>query len=77
MKMFTAIMAFIGGTALWLGMIYIFNYALVQEDTFLAAYLPASFLPLYQFFNLLWTSLVFVGVIAILYRTMNKEDVYG
>jgi len=77
MKMFTAIMAFLGGTVLWLGLIYIFNYTLVQEDTFLRALLPDSFVPLYQFFNLLWTSLVFVGILAILYRTINKEGLYG
>ena len=77
MKMFTAILAFLGSVGLWLGLIYIFNYALVQEDAVLRSMLPASFVPLYQFFNLMWSSLVFVGILAILYQTINKEDTYG
>lgn len=71
MKLFTAIMMFILMLGMYLSLIYLLNYALLQSDAQLIGYLPASFTQVYQLFNLLWTSSIFIGGIYILIKNID------
>ena len=77
MKLFTAIIMFILMLGMYLSLIYMLNYALLQSDTQLLAYLPATFTPVYQLFNMLWTSLIFIGGIYILIKNVELGGVYS
>lgn len=73
MKLFTAIILFILMLGMYLSLLFILNYALLQSDNQLMDYLPASFTPVYQLFNMLWTSLFLIGGIYVLIRNVDLE----
>lgn len=77
MRLMLAIIAFIIGLGLWLGLVFIFNYALIQEDAYLYDLIPTDYLTVYQLFNVLWGAIPFIGGLAILIRTLNKEGLFG
>jgi len=78
MSLFFSIVAFILGVGMWLGLVYIFNYALVQENAILYDYITADFMPLYQLFNLMWSALVVLGIIGVFLKVLPKnERLYG
>jgi len=78
MSLFFSIVAFILGVGMWLGLVYVFNYALVQENAILYDYITADFMPLYQLFNLMWSALVVIGIIGVFLKVLPKnERLYG
>lgn len=77
MKLFTAIIAFILGFGMWLGLIYIFNYALVAEDGLMYTLIPATFMPTYRLLNMIWTAMPFIGGLVLLIKSINKERLFG
>lgn len=77
MKLINAIIAFIIGLGLWLGLVYIFNYALISENTYLYDLIPSDYMDVYKLFNIMWSAIPFIGGLAILIRTLNKEGIFG
>lgn len=73
LKLFIGIMLFIMLTGMFLALVYILNYALLQTENSLVAYLPASYIPVYQLANLIWTGMLFIGLIRILYISLTTE----
>lgn len=74
MKLFTAVMLFLLMFGGFLSLIYILNYALIESDNVLYSYLPAEYLIVYQLFNYVWTSMVFLVGLYILVRLMQRGE---
>jgi hypothetical protein len=74
MKLFTAVILFLLMFGGFLSLIYILNYALIESDNVLYSYLPAEYLVVYQLFNYVWTSMVFLVGLYILVRLMQRGE---
>ena len=74
LNLFFSIILFILGTGLWLSLVYIFNYALVQENALLYSYITADYLPLYTIFNFMWSAIAVVGIIGVFLRLLPKDS---
>jgi len=77
MKLMLSIVAFILGLGMWLGLVYVFNYALVAENAVLYDLIPTDYLGVYRLFNMLWSAIPFIGGLAILIRSLQSEGVFG
>ena len=74
LKLFASIITFIVGTAGWLGLVYVLNYALVEQDSIMYSMIPTSYLPLYQLFNYLWTGILFAGIIGLFIKSLPADE---
>jgi len=77
MKLFTAILSFIMLVGIYLGLIYVFNYVLVQEDALLYDMISSDFLPVYRLLNMLWTAIPFLVIFASLINNISEEERLG
>lgn len=77
MKLFTAVILFIMGLGMMLGIIYVMNYALVQENALLYDLIPEDYLSVYRILNMIWSAMPFLVTLALLIRTINREGTYG